>query len=86
MASDKRGGRGAGQQRPVPAPPGSVNRGFASLDPERQRETVGQAGHAPAADATAAGKGRERGAPATRRRPPRGTAPPARATSEDDPG
>lgn len=43
MASDNQGGRGAGQgSRQAVARPGSVNRGFASMDPERQREVADQ--------------------------------------------
>lgn len=51
MVSDKqgssRGGAGAARgPRPVVARPGSVNRGFVSVDPERQRETVADGGGA----------------------------------------
>lgn len=51
MVSDKqgssRGGAGAARgPRPVVTRPGSVNRGFVSVDPERQRETVADAGGA----------------------------------------
>jgi hypothetical protein len=49
MGSDKqgssRGGAGAARgPRPIVARPGSVNRGFVSVDPERQRETVADGG------------------------------------------
>lgn len=41
MASDNQGGRGAGHgPRLAVTRPGSVNRGFASMDPERQREVA----------------------------------------------
>lgn len=48
MVSDKRGGPvGAARgPRPVVTRPGSVNRGFASMDPERQREPVAESGNA----------------------------------------
>lgn len=51
MVSDKRrgsqGGSGAARgPRPVVTRPGSVNRGFASVDPERQREPVAEGGSA----------------------------------------
>lgn len=51
MASDKQGssqgGSGAARgPRPVVTRPGSVNRGFASVDPERQREPVADGGGA----------------------------------------
>ncbi|NKE67157.1 hypothetical protein RAMLITH_15135 [Ramlibacter sp. RBP-2] len=51
MVSERQGGsRGgsaaAGRPRPVATRPGSVNRGFASVDPERQREPVA-GGNAP---------------------------------------
>lgn len=51
MVSDKRGGPQGGSgaargPRPVVTWPGSVNRGFASVDPERQRETVADGGSA----------------------------------------
>lgn len=51
MVSDKQGssqgGTGAARgPRPVVTRPGSVNRGFASVDPERQRETVADSGAA----------------------------------------
>ncbi|MHB1124006.1 MAG: hypothetical protein ACYC0T_14985 [Ramlibacter sp.] len=51
MVSDKQGslqgGSGAARgPRPVVTRPGSVNRGFVSADPERQRETVADGGSA----------------------------------------
>lgn len=51
MVSDKRGGSQVGSgaargPRPVVTRPGSVNRGFASVDPERQREAVAEGGSA----------------------------------------
>lgn len=51
MVSDKqgssRGGSGAARgPRPVVTRPGSVNRGFVSVDPERQRETAAEVGGA----------------------------------------
>lgn len=51
MASENQAGRqrapgpGSGP-RHVAVRPGSVNRGFASMDPERQREIAGQGGKA----------------------------------------
>lgn len=70
MVSDKRGGPGAVQgPRPVVTRPGSVNRGFASVDPERQREPVAEGGDA----ADAGGKTQEAVASrAGRARPPTG--------------
>lgn len=51
MVSDKqgssRGGSGAARgPQPVVTRPGSVNRGFVSVDPERQRELVAEGGSA----------------------------------------
>lgn len=78
MVSDKQGssqgGAGAARgPRPVVTRPGSVNRSFVSVDPERQRETVADGGSA----AHERGKVPEaRGGRAPRKRP---AAQPARA-------
>lgn len=78
MVSDKRGGPQAGSDavpgtRPVVTRPGSVNRGFASVDPERQRETVAEGGDA-ANERGKAPQDRANRAPASR-----APAPPLRA-------
>lgn len=74
MVVDKRGGSpsgpGAGRvPRPVVTRPGSINRGFASVDPERQREAVAEAGDAPVEGGrkheAASAPARERRAPAS---------------------
>lgn len=83
MVAEKRGGpqggSGAGRgPRPLVMRPGSVNRGFASVDPERQREPVVEGGDAARGDgktqepAPRAGRGHR--APASG-----GTAQPTRA-------
>lgn len=88
MVSDKRGGPqgGSGAGRgplPVVSRPGSVNRGFASVDPERQCETGVAGGKAadggedlpgaPGHRAPASGSGAQpQGTRGGRRKPPSG--------------
>lgn len=90
MGSDKRGGAqgkaGAGRgPRPVVTGPGSVNRGFASVDPERQREPDAQGGSAADDDARIPQEGRR--VPASRAATPPGVARRGRgAPGADDEG
>jgi len=99
MASGNQGGRGAGHgPRLAVMRPGSVNRGFASMDPERQceaadqgRKAARQGGNAPEAaqQASEAARSRERGSGADAR-PARGRGgrkpKPAGDTGEDTSG
>jgi hypothetical protein len=46
MASEQQDGKQGGQAGPGGTPRGSSNRGFASMDPERQRQIASQGGKA----------------------------------------
>lgn len=85
MVSDKRsgppGGAGATREpRPVGARPGSINRGFASVDPERQREAELAGGTTAVEDGALAGHQRGSVPPGVPGRPAEARPPRARRT------